>query len=68
MIKPPLEDLLKKVENRFTLCVVIGKRTRNLVDGANVLVKCDSKKAVTIAIHELNEDKLTYVKTKSGIK
>lgn len=68
MIKPQLSDLLERVDNRFTLCVLVGKRARKLVSGENPLVKCDSKKPVTIATNELNEGKLTYVRTKSRIK
>ncbi len=32
------------------------------------MTKFNSDKEVTIAIHEIAEDKITYVRTKSGIK
>lgn len=68
MIYPPLASLLKKVDSRYTLVVVTAKRARQLVDGAHKLTKCASDKPVTIALNEINEDKITYIRTKSGIK
>lgn len=68
MINPGLGSLLKKVDSRYTLVVESAKRARQLNDGANKLVDCDSNKVVTIAVNEINEDKITYIRTKSGIK
>jgi DNA-directed RNA polymerase subunit omega len=68
MIDPSISSLLEKVDNRFTLCVLAGKRARQLINGAHKLTNCDSQKAVTIAINEINENMITYVRTKSGIK
>ena len=68
MINPGLGNLLKKVDSRYTLVVESAKRARQLNDGANKLVDCDSDKVVTIAVNEINEDKITYIRTKSGIK
>lgn len=68
MIKPTLGELLNKVDNRFALVNVVAKRARQLVDGSHTLVRCSSDKPVTIAINEVNENLITYVKTKSGIK
>lgn len=68
MIDPSVSSLLKKVDSRYTLCILAGKRARQLTSGADKLTKCDSQKAVTIAANEINEDMITYVRTKSGIK
>ena len=68
MINPGLGSLLKKVDSRYTLVVETAKRSRQLVGGANKLVDCKSNKDVTIAVNEINEDKITYIRTKSGIK
>jgi len=69
MIEPSLSSLLEKVENsRYTLVVATAKRARQLVDGAHKLTKCSSEKPVTVAINEVNENKITYVRTKSGLK
>ncbi len=68
MIEPSINSLLKKVDNKFTLCILVGKRARQLINGAHKLSDCKSEKAVTIAINETNDDMITYVRTKSGIK
>lgn len=68
MIEPPINSLMSKVDSRYTLVVAAAKRARQLADGANKLTKCSSDKPVTIAINEINENKITYVRTKSGIK
>ena len=68
MIEPPISSLLEKVDSRYTLVVVAAKRARQLTDGANPLIKGNSDKPVTVAINEINDNKITYVRTKSGIK
>ena len=68
MIYPPLSNLLNKVDSRYTLVVATAKRARQLSDGAHKLTKCISEKPVTIALNEINENKITYIRTKSGIK
>ncbi|MCX7842691.1 MAG: DNA-directed RNA polymerase subunit omega [Clostridia bacterium] len=68
MIEPPIGSLMEKVDSRYTLVVAAAKRARQITDGANKLTKCSSDKPVTIAISEINEGKITYVRTKSGIK
>ena len=68
MIFPSLSDLMKNMDSKYTLVVTIAKRARQLVDGASKLVKCNSDKPVTVAINEVYEGKITYVRTKNGIK
>lgn len=68
MIDPPLGSLLNKVDSRYTLVVAAAKRARQLSEGARKLTRCVSEKPVTVALNEINEDKITYVRTKSGIK
>lgn len=68
MIFPSLSDLMKNMDSKYTLVVTVAKRARQLVDGASKLVKCNADKPVTIAINEVYEEKITYVRTKSGVK
>lgn len=68
MINPTVSDLMKKVDSTYTLCNVVGKRARQLVEGANPLTGCNSKKPVSIATNEVNEGKITYTRAKSGHK
>lgn len=41
MINPAITDLLKKVDNRYSLVVVTSKRARQLVDGDEALLESD---------------------------
>ena len=68
MTDPSINSLLEKVDDRFTLCIITGKRARQLINGAHKLTECTSKNPVTIAVNEINENKITYVRTKCGIK
>lgn len=68
MVEPPIGKLLKKVDSRFTLCIITGKRARQLIGGAHKLTSCTSGNPITVAINEINENMITYVMTKSGIK
>jgi DNA-directed RNA polymerase subunit omega len=68
MVKPPLDELMKKVDCRYTLVIETSKRARQLTDGAKKLTETDSTNSVTIAVKEISEDKITYLRTKSGIK
>jgi DNA-directed RNA polymerase subunit omega len=68
MIFPSIGALLGKVDSRYTLVVAAAKRARQITEGAHKLTKCVSDKPVTIAINEIHDNKITYVRTKSGIK
>ncbi len=46
MARITVEDCLEKVENRFELVVLAGKRTKQLLKGATPIPKCDNKDGV----------------------
>ena len=62
MITPDIKDLIDKVDSRYTLVVATAKRARQLVDGSPKQTKFNSDKAVTLAIHEIAEGKVTYTR------
>ncbi len=64
MIKPSVADLLKKVENRYTLVNATAKRARMLTAGAQPLSVSKSDKDVSMAIQEIHEGKVRYHKIK----
>jgi DNA-directed RNA polymerase subunit omega len=68
MIEPSISSLLEKVDSRYTLCILVGKRARQLTNGAFKLTRNNSHKAVTIAINEINENMISYTRVKDGIK
>lgn len=65
MLKPPINDLLEKVDSRYTLVIAAAKRARQIIDGNEKLIDIDSNKPVTIATNELFEDKIGYEKIDS---
>lgn len=66
MINPPLSEVMKKVDNRYTLVVEVAKRARQLVDGAEPLVDIESTNPVTTAIYEVLDDKVQYEEAQKG--
>ncbi|HCQ89360.1 MULTISPECIES: DNA-directed RNA polymerase subunit omega [unclassified Clostridium] len=68
MINPSIVDLLKKVDNRYSLVVAASKRARQLIEGKEPLITVESTKPVTIAINEINEGAIETETTKEGLK
>ncbi len=68
MINPSVVDLLKKVEDRYSLVIVTSKRARQIIDGNQPLTSNSSKKPLTIAINEVNEGLISYHKNNEGTK
>lgn len=62
MLKPAINDLLKKVDSRYTLVVATAKRARQLIDGQDKLTDIESNKPVTVATYEIYEDKIKHKK------
>lgn len=61
LVKPPIEKLLEKVDNRYSLTYVVARRARQLVAGANPMTQSDSPNLVTLACEELAQDKVIAV-------
>jgi DNA-directed RNA polymerase subunit omega len=68
VIHPSLDVLVKKVDSKYTLVVMSSKRARAIMDGHPSLVDSKSNKSVTIALEEAAQNKITYERTKTGIK
>ncbi|RDY24885.1 DNA-directed RNA polymerase subunit omega [Romboutsia maritimum] len=62
MIKPSINDVLNKIDNRYYLVGTVAKRAREIVDGSTPYVanKQRENKPVCIATQEVSEDKITY--------
>ncbi|MCT4565069.1 MAG: DNA-directed RNA polymerase subunit omega [Maledivibacter sp.] len=67
MLKPPINELLKKVDSRYTLVIAASKRARQIIEGSEKLIDIESNKPVTIATNEIIEDKITYERIESDI-
>ncbi len=68
MINPSIDILVTKVDSKYTLVVLAAKRAREIMDGSAPLFESKSNKQVTIALEEISHDKITFERTKSGIK
>ncbi len=73
MIHPPIEDLLSKVDSKFTLVTLSARRGRQvnsyfnqLGEGLGALVPPQvtsvSRKPLTIALEEIAAGKITFVR------
>jgi DNA-directed RNA polymerase subunit omega len=62
MIKPSIDELLEKVDSRYMLVSIISKRSRQIVEGSDIMVTTNETKPVSIAIEEFSQDKIKYTK------
>ena len=60
LIDPPIGELLKKVDCRYTLAVEASKRARELIDGSAPLIDTKETKPLSIAIEEINRGLIAY--------
>ncbi|NLA11684.1 MAG: DNA-directed RNA polymerase subunit omega [Firmicutes bacterium] len=58
MIHPSIDELLERVDSKYTLVIAAAKRGRQLRNGATQIVDCGSRKEVTVGLHEINEGKI----------
>jgi len=68
MIYPPLDELLRKVDSKYTLVAVAAKRARELMQGEEPRVNSKSNKMVTVALEEIAAGSVVYERTKQGVK
>lgn len=66
--QPSLDELMKKVDSRYTLVVIAAKRARMLTERGGSKTNGSAQKPVTEALYEIANDKIKYIRTKSGIK
>lgn len=58
MVKPSVQELLEKIDNRYRLVVVTSKRARQIVNGDICMTKVREKSPVTLAANEIAEGKV----------
>ena len=61
MLKPTVNELLEKVNDRYRLVLVTSKRARQLAEGAEPLTDKHEERFVTLAAQEIAEGKVTAV-------
>ncbi|MGI6733930.1 MAG: DNA-directed RNA polymerase subunit omega [Anaerovoracaceae bacterium] len=60
MLEPSVKLMKEKADSRYTLAMLAAKRARDIIDGKPVLIDIDIDKPVSIAVHEIAEDLITY--------
>lgn len=68
MNQPTLDELMEKVDSRYTLVVVAAKRARTLTERGSARVDGVAGKPVTAALSEIASNRVRYRRTKIGIK
>ena len=58
MVKPSVQELLEKVDNRYRLVIVTSKRARQIADGDICMTRIKEKSPVTLAANEIAEGKV----------
>ena len=68
MNKPLLDNLIDKVDAKYTLITIAAKRARQITDEQSDLLKSGQINPVSVALHEIADEEITWERKKSGIK
>lgn len=68
MIYPSIDELLTRMDTKYTLVIAAAKRARQLRDTSTPLVESSSLKEVTVALEEIAQGKINYERIRDGIK
>jgi DNA-directed RNA polymerase subunit omega len=67
LLKPSIDDLLKKVDSKYTLVVVAARRARNIqTNYSPENVKNRARKPVSMALDEILDDQLEFQRNRQG--
>lgn len=62
MLYPSINELLERVDSRYTLVILASKRAREIIAGDETSVDVATNKPVTKAIHEIYEGNVSYTR------
>ncbi len=68
MIYPSIDDLLKKVDSKYTLVIAAAKRGRQLRNGSKLTIDETHSKDVAAALREIEAGNIEYERKRDGIK
>ena len=69
IVTPSLDQVLPKVDSRYTLVSLAAKRARDIMDGSHVVTaERTSTRDVTNALEEIYEGKITYKRLRNTTK
>ncbi len=58
LVKPSVNELLTKVDNRYTLVIMVSKRARQIASGSKPVTDVKSNSVVSLATNEVAEGKV----------
>lgn len=61
MLYPTLQSLVQKTNSRYSLVIAVAKRARELSGGEEPLTDYSCDKPVSIAVHEIAENKVEII-------
>ena len=62
LVEPPVTEILKKVDDRYSLIIMTSKRARQIAAGAKKLTEAEDKSPVTLAVDEIFEGSVYEIK------
>ncbi|MDI6689630.1 MAG: DNA-directed RNA polymerase subunit omega [Actinomycetota bacterium] len=80
LVYPKIDDLLKKVDNKYTLTITAAKRARQINEYLNAIrrqeltrvrppqIEAITNKPLSVALREIAEGKISYERAVNGIK
>jgi len=81
VINPPIDDLLAKVDSKYTLCIISARRARQINDmihgvrdqalltmPTSEIAKLTSTKPLSLALDEISSTDVSYERTKDSYK
>ncbi|MGI6360806.1 MAG: DNA-directed RNA polymerase subunit omega [Bacillota bacterium] len=66
--KPPLSQLIDKVDSKYTLIVLAAKRARYLIETDAESLAENKINPVSLALQDIIDSKVLWQRTKNGIK
>lgn len=66
MIYPSIDQLLEKIDSKYSLVVVAARRARQLNDSEGELVNSNARKPVAFALEEIMENSLHFRRLREG--
>ena len=68
ILYPSIDKLGELVDSKYTLVIAASRRARSLQEGAPAHAAVRSGKFVSVALKELEQGTITYVRTKDSVK
>ncbi|SES73753.1 DNA-directed RNA polymerase subunit omega [Anaerobranca gottschalkii] len=65
MIYPSIDELLKKVDSKYSLVVIAAKRARELLADENYS-EAKNRKSISVALQEIMDGKILYKRLKEN--